>query len=161
MGWLALLILTWRQCEGLTAGIGAEEQTPTSFLFPDLKQNVNAEFGEFMGLKYYAIMNRTNEELFNEAIKGDKEAWNILKAEAGAGDREAQYYVSCRYNASDSSLYDEGLAIYWLRKSADKGYESAIKNIQSLSKKQKMKYGIEVETEDVDFEKNHARRHLV
>ena len=31
VGWLALLILTWRQCESLTAGIGAEKQTPTSF----------------------------------------------------------------------------------------------------------------------------------
>ena len=37
VGWLALLILTWGQCEGLNIGIGAEEQTPTSFLFPKIK----------------------------------------------------------------------------------------------------------------------------
>ena len=34
VGWLALLILAQGQCESLTTGIGAEEQTPTSFLFP-------------------------------------------------------------------------------------------------------------------------------
>ena len=34
VGWLALLILETGQCESLTTGIGAEEQTPTSFLFP-------------------------------------------------------------------------------------------------------------------------------
>ena len=45
VGRLALLIFTWRQCEGLSIEIGAEEQTPTSFLFPDLKQIINAEFG--------------------------------------------------------------------------------------------------------------------
>lgn len=31
VGWLALLILRKRQCEGLNVGIGAEKQTPTSF----------------------------------------------------------------------------------------------------------------------------------
>jgi len=35
VGWLALLILVQRQCEGPTVGIGAEDKTPTSFLFPD------------------------------------------------------------------------------------------------------------------------------
>ena len=35
VGWLALLILERGQCESLTIGIGAEEQTPTSFLFPE------------------------------------------------------------------------------------------------------------------------------
>ena len=45
VGWLALLILTMGQCESLTIGIGAEEQTPTSFLFPGMIQNINAEFG--------------------------------------------------------------------------------------------------------------------
>ena len=34
VGWLALLILETGQCEGLKVGIGTEEQTPTSFLFP-------------------------------------------------------------------------------------------------------------------------------
>ena len=29
VGWLALLILAQGQCESLTTGIGAEEQTPT------------------------------------------------------------------------------------------------------------------------------------
>ena len=45
VGWLALLILKKRLCEGLDVGIGTEEQTPTSFLFPNLKLNINAEFG--------------------------------------------------------------------------------------------------------------------
>jgi hypothetical protein len=33
VGWLALLILAKGQCEGLNLGIGAEEQTPTSFFY--------------------------------------------------------------------------------------------------------------------------------
>lgn len=33
VGRLVLLILTWRQCEGLTAGIGAEEILPRLFIF--------------------------------------------------------------------------------------------------------------------------------
>jgi len=45
VGWLALLILGKRQCESPTAGIGAEELTPTSFLFPYLKLVIYAEFG--------------------------------------------------------------------------------------------------------------------
>ena len=45
MGWLALLILTWGQCEGQNFGINTEEITPTSFLFPDLNKIINAEFG--------------------------------------------------------------------------------------------------------------------
>jgi hypothetical protein len=44
VGWLALLILRKRQCEGLNVGIGAEEQTPTSFLFPGTNM-IKAEFG--------------------------------------------------------------------------------------------------------------------
>ena len=36
VGWLALLILDTGQCEGLKTGIGAEELTPTSFLFPHI-----------------------------------------------------------------------------------------------------------------------------
>ena len=44
VGWLALFILGKRQCESPTAGIGTEEQTPTSFLFPQAKI-INAEFG--------------------------------------------------------------------------------------------------------------------
>jgi len=33
VGWLALLIHMWGQCEGLNLGIGAEELTPTSFYY--------------------------------------------------------------------------------------------------------------------------------
>jgi len=45
VGCLALLILAQGQCESLTTGIGTEEKTPTSFLFPNLKHIINAEFG--------------------------------------------------------------------------------------------------------------------
>ncbi len=45
VGWLALLILAQGQCESLTTGIGAEEQTPTSFFISKPKFNINAEFG--------------------------------------------------------------------------------------------------------------------
>ena len=45
VGWLALLILTWGQCEGLTAGIGAEELTPTSFFISRPKLIIDADLG--------------------------------------------------------------------------------------------------------------------
>ena len=45
VGWLALLILGKRQCESPTAGIGAEDLTPTSFLFPFTYIYKSAEFG--------------------------------------------------------------------------------------------------------------------
>ena len=45
VGWLALLILETGQCEGLKVGIGAEEQTPTSFLFPDLNRILTLNWG--------------------------------------------------------------------------------------------------------------------
>ena len=45
VGWLALLILGKRQCESPTAGIGAEEQTPTSFLFPQAKALLTLNLG--------------------------------------------------------------------------------------------------------------------
>ena len=46
VGWLALLILAQGQCESLTTGIGAEEQTPTSFFMSKIKIiSINAEFG--------------------------------------------------------------------------------------------------------------------
>ena len=34
VGWLALLILDTRQCEGLKPGMGEELESPTSFMFP-------------------------------------------------------------------------------------------------------------------------------
>ena len=45
VGWLALLILERGQCESLTTGIGAEEQTPTSFFISRNLISNNAEFG--------------------------------------------------------------------------------------------------------------------
>lgn len=45
VGWLALLILEKGQCESLTTGIGAEEQTPTSFFISKNKLIKNAELG--------------------------------------------------------------------------------------------------------------------
>lgn len=57
MGWLALLILTWGQCEGLNLGISTKEQTPTSFSFPPTFGIINAERGEF-GKQKIAIMKR-------------------------------------------------------------------------------------------------------
>ena len=53
VGWLALLILAKRQCESLTSGIGAEEQTPTSFLFP-LTIIKECQIGECKGIIYLA-----------------------------------------------------------------------------------------------------------
>ena len=49
VGWLALLILETGQCESLTTGIGAEKQTPTSFLFPDLTDYYRCIW-EFIGI---------------------------------------------------------------------------------------------------------------
>ena len=44
VGRLALLILTWGQCEGLSIGIGTKKQTPTSF-FSRPNSIINAELG--------------------------------------------------------------------------------------------------------------------
>ena len=60
MGWLALLILRKRQCESLSIGIGAEKQTPTSFLFPNLNRIINAEFGSLGGNNNYTEMKKNN-----------------------------------------------------------------------------------------------------
>ena len=101
------------------------------------------------------IMNRTNEELYNDYLKGDRNAWDTLMAEACAGDADAQYYVYCTYSSPDSSLYDKGIAFYWLRKSAERGHDISQKKIQSLTKEQKMRYGIEIENkddEDINYE---------
>ena len=45
VGWLALLILAKGQSESLTSGIGVEELTPTSFLFPDLNLILTLNLG--------------------------------------------------------------------------------------------------------------------
>jgi len=49
VGGLALLILETGQCESLTTGMGAEEQTPTSFFVSILVRLINAEFGSIGG----------------------------------------------------------------------------------------------------------------
>ena len=78
MGWLALLILRKGQCEGLRPGIGAEEQTPTSFLFPDLNRILTLNLGVRRHKKTSNVMKQTKKseelqsrrEFFKSAAKG-------------------------------------------------------------------------------------------
>ena len=87
----------------------------------------------------------TNEELYNQAIEGNVNALETLNAQAGSGDAESQYVLSCVYDGIDSPFRDVDLGMYWLQKSAGYNYEPALKRIQELSPEVKKQYGIEAE----------------
>ena len=76
MGWLALLILAKGQCESLTSGIGAEKQTPTSFLFPNLNVSINAELGSQKAMMLWPTM--TLRELKKIIVIALRESQKII-----------------------------------------------------------------------------------
>lgn len=82
------------------------------------------------------------EELYNQAIEGNVNALETLNAQAGSGDAESQYVLSCVYDGIDSPFRDVDLGMYWLQKSAGYDYEPALKRIQELSPEAKKQYGI-------------------
>ena len=59
MGWLALLILEKGQCESLITGIGTEDLTPTSFLFPYLNNILMLNLGVHRHFETQMFMGKT------------------------------------------------------------------------------------------------------
>lgn len=82
------------------------------------------------------------EELYEKAYSGDFSALNELENEAGAGNAEAQYVLSCVYDNVTSPFRNVELGMYWLKKSSDYGYELAVKKIKELPLEIKYKYDI-------------------
>ena len=82
------------------------------------------------------------EELYEKAYSGDFSALNELENEAGAGNAEAQYVLSCVYDNVTSPFRNVELGMYWLKKSSDYGYELAVKKIKELPLDIKYKYDI-------------------
>ena len=82
------------------------------------------------------------EELYEKAYSGDFSALNELENEAGAGNAEAQYVLSCVYDNVTSPFRNVELGMYWLKKSSDYGYELAVKKIKDLPLEIKYKYDI-------------------
>ena len=87
----------------------------------------------------------TYEELYNQAMEGNGDALETLNGQAGSGDAESQYVLSCVYDNIDSPFKDVDLGMYWLQKSAGYKYEPALKKIHELSPETKNRYGIETE----------------
>ena len=85
------------------------------------------------------------EELYNQVMGGNDDVLEILRAQAGSGDAEAQYVLSCVYDNIDSPFKDVNLGMYWLQKSAGYNYEPALKKIHELSPEAKKQFGIESE----------------
>ena len=95
------------------------------------------------------------EELYEKAHSGDFSALKELESEAGAGNADAQYVLSCVYDNVASPFRDVELGMYWLKKSSGYGYELAVKKIRELPLEIKYKYGIankeeEIENKDVE-----------
>ena len=82
------------------------------------------------------------EDLYKKAYSGDLSALKELESEAGAGNAEAQYVLSCVYDDVTSPFRDVELGMYWLKKSSGYGYELAVKKIRELPLEIKYKYGI-------------------
>lgn len=82
------------------------------------------------------------EDLYEKVCSGDTSALKELDREAGAGNAEAQYLLSCVYDDVTSPFRDVGLGMYWLKKSSDYGYELAVKKIKELPLEIKYKYDI-------------------
>ena len=88
------------------------------------------------------------EELYEKAFSGDFSALNELENEAGAGNAEAQYVLSCVYDDVTSPFRNVELGMYWLKKSSDYGYELAVKKIKEMPLDFKYQYGIASKEEE-------------
>lgn len=88
------------------------------------------------------------EELYEKANNGDLSALKELESEAGAGNAEAQYVLSCVYDDVTSPFRNVELGMYWLKKSSDYGYELAVKKIKELPLDFKYQYGIASKEEE-------------
>lgn len=88
------------------------------------------------------------EELYEKAYSGDLSALKELESEAGTGNAEAQYVLSCVYDDVTSPFRNVELGMYWLKKSSDYGYELAVKKIRELPLEIKYKYDIASKEEE-------------
>lgn len=82
------------------------------------------------------------EDLYEKVCSGDTSALKELDREAGAGNAEAQYLLSCVYDDVTSPFRDVGLGMYWLKKSSDNGYEPATRRINEFPLDFKYQYGL-------------------
>lgn len=87
------------------------------------------------------------DNLYDQAMNGKADALDALKAEAGSGDAEAQYVLSCVYDNPDSPYEDISLGLYWLKKSAEYEFEPAKKKLMELPSNIKKQYGMEDNSE--------------
>ena len=93
------------------------------------------------------------EELYEKAYSGDLSALKELESEAGSGNAEAQYVLSCVYDNVTSPFRNVELGMYWLKKSSDYGYELAVKKIRELPLEIKYKYDIaNKEEEEIKYQ---------
>ena len=93
------------------------------------------------------------EELYEKAHSGDLSALKELESEAGSGNAEAQYVLSCVYDNVTSPFRNVELGMYWLKKSSDYGYELAVKKIRELPLEIKYKYDIaNKEEEEIKYQ---------
>lgn len=88
------------------------------------------------------------EELYEKACSGNLSALKELKSEAGVGNAEAQYILSCVYDNVTSPFCNVELGMYWLKKSAGYNYEPAIKKLKELPSNIKTLYGIDNNKEE-------------
>lgn len=88
------------------------------------------------------------EDHYEKACSGDTSALKELDRQAGAGNAEAQYLLSCVYDNVTSPFRNVELGMYWLKKSSDNGYEPATKRIKELPLDFKYQYGLENKEEE-------------
>ena len=81
--------------------------------------------------------------LYEQAIKGEKEAFGELKSYASSGNSQAQFLLSCIYDKPDSPFQDISLGMYWLKKSAEYGNVDANRKIDGLTPAIKHQYELD------------------
>lgn len=100
--------------------------------------------------KNQIIKTMNYEELFQQTMKGDKDALRTLCEMAGSGYEEAQYVLSRVYDNVDSPFRNVDLGMHWLKTSAGYDYEPAIKKIKELPSDIKRQYGLETDSDHTD-----------
>ena len=75
------------------------------------------------------LSNHYFDSLYEDIIEA--EIW--AKKAAQTGNEVAQYVLAVIYDSANE-LHDDNLAKYWYQKSADQGYEKAVKRLQELNR---------------------------
>lgn len=88
------------------------------------------------------------EELYERIVSNnDIDAFKEIEAEAGSGNAEAQFVLSCIYDDVTSPFKNIALGMYWLKQSADNGNRFAQEKLEEMPVETKMKYDIASEEE--------------